>query len=166
MRCTSVVILCALLVASAAAQHEHGAPGKLGTVHFETSCAAPAQAGFDRAVALLHSFDFGRAIDDFNAALEADPGCAMAYWGIALSRWSNPFAAGIKPAAQVQLGQEAVARASATGTPTERERGYIDAAAKLFADADRGTQAARVAAYRNAMAALSAEYPQDSEAAI
>ncbi len=135
-------------------------------MHFSTSCAPATQPTFDRGIALLHSFDFGRAVDDFNATLAADPGCAMAHWGIALSRWSNPFAAGIKPAAQIQQGREAVARASATGTPTERERGYIDAASKLFADAERGTQAARVAAYRDAMAALSAKYPEDTEAAI
>ena len=166
MHVTGVVILSALLAGQPAPQHEHGGPGKLGTVHFSTSCAPATQPTFDRGIALLHSFDFGRAVDDFNATLAVDPGCAMAYWGIALSRWSNPFAAGIKPAAQIQQGREAVARASATGTPTERERGYIEAASKLFADAERGTQAARVAAYRDAMAALSAKYPEDTEAAI
>jgi hypothetical protein len=165
---TGFIVLTALLASAWAAQeHQHAtAPGRLGTVRFATSCSAAAQPRFDRAVALLHSFDFGRAVDDFNAALSADPACAIAYWGIALSRWSNPFAAGIKPAAQIQQGREAIARASAAGQPTERERGYIEAASKLFADAERGTQAARVAAYREAMAALSAKYPEDSEAAI
>jgi len=166
MHVTGVVILSALLAGQPAPQHEHGGAGKLGTVHFSTSCAPATQPTFDRGIALLHSFDFGRAVDDFNATLAADPGCAMAHWGIALSRWSNPFAAGIKPAAQIQQGREAVARARATGMPTERERGYIDAASKLFADAERGTQAARVTAYRDAMAALSAKYPEDTEAAI
>ncbi len=33
---------------------------RLGTVRFATSCAPAAQAGFDRAVALLHSFWLGR----------------------------------------------------------------------------------------------------------
>jgi hypothetical protein len=165
---TRIVLVTAFLAsAPAAQQHEHGgAPGKLGTVRFATSCTAAAQPKFDRAVALLHSFDFGRAIDDFNDALAADPACAMAHWGIALSRWSNPFAAGIKPAAQIHLGHEAIERAKGTGTPTERERGYIDATSKLFADSERGTQAARVAGYRDAMAVLSAKYPEDTEAAI
>jgi hypothetical protein len=165
---TSIVFLVAWLAsASARQQHEHGgAPGKLGTVHFATSCTAAAQPKFDRAVALLHSFDFARATDDFNGAIAADPACAIAHWGIAVSRWGNPFAAGIRPAPQIQQGRDAIGRAISAGPKTDRERAYIDAASRLYADSERGTQAARVAAYRDAMAALSARYPDDTEAAI
>jgi len=152
--------------ALAQGRHEHAADGKLGTVHFATSCNVSAQSRFDRGIALLHSFDFGRAVDDFNAALEADPACAMAHWGIAISRWGNPFAAGIRPPAQLQQGRDAITRATAAGPKTARERAYIEAASQLYANAEPGTQAARVAAYRDAMAALSAQYRDDSEAAI
>src|SRR5581483_10283833 len=70
----------------------HGAPDdRVGRVEFTTSCSSAAQSIFNRAVALLHSFEFGRAIDGFNAVLAADKSCAMAEWGIALSRWGNPF---------------------------------------------------------------------------
>src|SRR5476649_1311429 len=75
-------------------EHEHGNGEKLGEVHFATSCNEVAQREFNRAVALLHSFQFGRAIEGFNAVLGNDPTCAIAYWGIALSDWSNPFAPG------------------------------------------------------------------------
>src|SRR5690242_4115023 len=68
---------------------------KLGSVNFATSCSAAAQPQFNRAVALLHSFEFGQAIEGFGATLNTDPSCAMAEWGIALSRWGNPFAANI-----------------------------------------------------------------------
>ena len=51
------------LAASFLAQkHQHGTAEKLGTVHFSTSCNAGAQKDFNRAVALLHSFQFSRAI--------------------------------------------------------------------------------------------------------
>src|SRR5471032_2801558 len=106
-----LVLVCALAASAPAAaqEHEHmGAPGeKLGTVHFATSCSAAAQPQFDRAVALLHSFEFGSAIDGFDAAAKTDPGCAMAHWGIALSRWGNPFAAIQRAAPQLQLGLDA-----------------------------------------------------------
>src|SRR6266852_1029869 len=73
-------------------QHQHaGTPEKLGTVHFVTACSATAQPTFDGAVALLHSFEFGLAIDAFTTTLQRDPSCAMAEWGIALSRWMNPL---------------------------------------------------------------------------
>src|SRR4051812_42937215 len=110
---------------AAAQQHDHGE--KLGTVAFSTSCNAAAQAHFSRAVALLHSFEFGRAVDGFNATLGADPACALGEWGIAMSRWGNPFGVGIRPAATVQLGSEAVQRARRIGFNTEREREYVDA---------------------------------------
>ena len=66
----------------------HEASGKgeqLGQVHFPTSCNAAAQAQFDRAVALLHSFWFAPAIKTFDAVTELDPACAMAHWGVAMS---------------------------------------------------------------------------------
>ena len=62
-------------------------------------------------MALLHSFEFGPAIEGFTAAGTTDPGCAIAYWGIALSRWGNPFAAGIKTPAQLEAGRAAIAKA-------------------------------------------------------
>jgi hypothetical protein len=49
-----------LLVAAApvaAQEHAHAAPEKLGTVHFATSCNSSVAPTFDRAVALLHSFE-------------------------------------------------------------------------------------------------------------
>ena len=80
------------LAVTAAAQHQHQTGQTLGKVHFETSCKPDVGDSFDRAVALLHSFEFGSAIDGFSEVLQKDPSCAMAYWGIALSRWGNPFA--------------------------------------------------------------------------
>ena len=95
-----IKLIAAVLLALAAArgtaqEHQHGNGEKLGAVHFATSCNEAAQREFDRAVALLHSFQFSRAIDGFDVVLEDDPTCAIAYWGIALSDWTNPFAPGI-----------------------------------------------------------------------
>ena len=41
-------------------QHDHPVPERLGTVNFETTCAAATKADFNRATALLHSFAFSR----------------------------------------------------------------------------------------------------------
>src|SRR6476646_3927544 len=166
------VICASLLVAIAnsahAQDHDHGTATSeaLGTVSFATSCSAGAQPLFNRAVALLHSFEFGRAIDGFGTTLKADPSCAMAEWGIALSRWSNPFATGIRGPAPLRLGGEAVARARAIGARTDRERAYIDAVSLLYGRADAIDQRARLVAYRDAMATLASTYAQDTEGAI
>src|SRR5881397_2016829 len=104
---TRAVLVVLLLAGPGYAQeHEHVASTneKLGTVNFSTSCSAAAQPVFNRAVALLHSFEFGRAIEAFNATLERDRSCSMAEWGIALSRWGNPFAVGVRPAGPLRQG--------------------------------------------------------------
>ena len=82
------VLAISFIAASAAAQeHEHGGASleRLGAVRFTNSCTAPAQPPFSRAMALLHSFEFRRAIEGFEATLKADPACAIALWGIAIS---------------------------------------------------------------------------------
>ncbi len=119
---------------SMAAEHQHRNGERLGTVHFATSCDAAVQKEFNRAVALLHSFQFSRAIDGFNAVLGEDATCGIAYWGIALSDWSNPFAAGMKDKAQLQLGWENAERGNTVGAKTERERAYLAAVGKLYSD--------------------------------
>ncbi len=122
-------------------EHQHPAGERLGTVHFETTCSAPAQKAFDHAMALLHSFEFGPAIEGFNATLKEDPSCAMAYWGIAMARWTNPFAATIRPPQQLQSGLDAITKARAAAPKSERERAYIEAAAKLYTDGGHGRSA-------------------------
>jgi len=163
---TSLALAVAISIVVAAQDHQHGAGEKLGTVAFATSCTPAAQTQFNRAVALLHSFEFGRAIEAFTATLAADRSCAMAEWGIALSRWGNPFGVGVRPPAAVRVGGEAAQRARTLGPKTDRERRYVDAVAHLYESSEAATQPARLAAYRDAMAALAAAYPQDAEAAI
>ena len=54
---------------------------------------------------MLHSFWFSAAIDTFNAVLKADPTCTMAYWGIAMSWWGNPFG-GFRSPQALQNGRQ------------------------------------------------------------
>jgi hypothetical protein len=161
-----------LFAAGRAAAQEHVHPDgasrpELGAVHFPTSCSPTLAPRFDRAVALLHSFEFGASIRAFDDVLAADSSCAIAYWGIALSRWSNPMAAGARTPAQLAQGRGAADAASRwSTTATERERAYIDAVGRLYADYEHVGQSARVDAYEHAMASLVAREPADTEAAI
>ena len=163
------IFLCFIVFAGVngfAQDHDHGTTEKLGTVHFSTSCKPEAQAEFDRAVALLHSFQFSRAIQGFKASLNNDSTCAIAYWGIALSQWSNPFAAGLKDKGQLEAGRASAELAKKTGAPSERERAYINAVAHLYSDFESTPQQKRLSAYRDAMAEVAAKYPDDHEAQI
>ena len=64
---------------------------RLGTVHFTTSCAPQVATEFDRGMAWLHSFEFAAAVRSFESVIARDSTCAIAWWGIALSRWTNPM---------------------------------------------------------------------------
>ena len=166
---TSCALTLSLLASPALAQtHEHGSAKdeKFGTVRFSTSCSAAAQPLFNRAVAQLHSFEFGRAIEGFNSALKADPSCAMAEWGIALSRWGNPFSISLRPPTPLQQGRAAVERARKMGLKTPRETAYLEAVSQLFTNAETIDQRTRVVAYRDAMAKVAATNPKDAEAQI
>jgi hypothetical protein len=149
-----------------AQEHNHESSKKLGQVHFATSCNAAAQNEFDTAVALLHSFQFSKAIRGFNAALNNDSTCGIANWGIALSQWSNPFASGMKEKSQLQAGRAAVELGKTAGAKTQREREYINAVGALYNDFEATPQTARLIAYRDAMRKLAANYPADHEAQI
>jgi hypothetical protein len=162
-----VIVLSLLWSTVGFAQANHDtSPEKLGSVNFTTSCSTAAQYQFNRAVALMHSFQFARAIEAFHATLASDPSCSMAYWGIALSSWGNPFIAGLKPQAQLEQGFKAVTQARATNPKTPRERAFVEAVAHLFTDTGNTDQGSRVLAYESTMAAVSATYPEDTEAAI
>jgi hypothetical protein len=164
---STLALLTALALPLAAQDHPHPVGERLGTVHFETSCAPAVAPEFDRAVALLHSFEFGASIQAFNAVLASDPGCAMANWGLALSRWSNPMAPGIRAPQALEPGrQAALAAARIAPRATERERDYIAAVGRLYESYETRDQPTRVVAYADAMRALTEKYPADTEAKI
>jgi hypothetical protein len=157
-----------LLSATALAQaHVHPKPGQVGAVHFETSCSPAAAPVFDRAVAWLHSFEFAQAIAGFEQALKADPQCAMAQWGIAISTWSNPMSVAGRSQQILARGEAAVAKArTLSNGATQRERDYVDAIAELYKDYASVRQGQRVAAYERAMSSLAERYPDDTEAKV
>jgi hypothetical protein len=161
------ITLIALTTPFALATAQVPATEKLGSVHFTTSCRATVAPQFDRAVALLHSFEFGESIRAFNAVFAADSNCAMAQWGIALSRWGNPMAAGLRSAEQLKPGRQAVDVAMRVAPrATDRERDYVRAVSQLYDDVEHKNQAERVTAYEHAMRDLVARQPADTEAKI
>jgi tetratricopeptide (TPR) repeat protein len=167
-------VLAIVAVPIAAQDHDHGAmgaesgkpPEQLGKVHFATSCAPAVAAKFDRAVALLHSFWFPVAIDAFSDVLKADPSCAMAYWGIALSQWGNPFGGTGRSPQTLQDGWASVQKGMTIGAKTPRERDYIGAVSELYKNGATTDHRSRVLNYAKAMEELAGKYATDTEAQI
>lgn len=161
----AVVLTCCPMLAFAQHEQHGGGAERLGTVNFETSCKAETRAEFNRAVALLHSFEYRPANEGFQKVLAIDPSCAIAYWGIALTHWSNPFA-GIKTGPLLERGREAAEKGLSTGSPTPRERAYIAAVAELYKNAATVPHRDRTIAYAKAMEAVQRDNPNDVEAKI
>lgn len=164
-RVAAVVLMLIGVAAPASTQHAgHQGAEAVGRVTFANSCTAAAQPAFARGLALLHSFWFPAAIAAFDAALTHDPTCAIAWWGKAMSHWGNPYAPGRPPTA-LAAGLEASRRARALDA-TPRERAYIDAVATLYENHATRSNRERTLAYEQAMAKVTAAFPDDSEAAI
>jgi len=138
---------------------------KLGKVLFKTSCTPEAQQAFERALAMLHSFYFPETVKAFTKVTEIDPGCAIAYWGLAVSTRPNPLV-GPFDAATLKRGLDAVEKGKALGAKTQRERDWLAAIETFYKDFDTVDQETRTRNYAQAMEALTKKYPQDVEAKI
>lgn len=137
---------------------------KVEEVDFATSCGPAVQHTFKHAVWTLHSFWYPEALKDFTAVTEVEPGCAIGYWGIAMSHW-YPLWFPPSPAA-LQAGSNAVAKAIAAPTKTKREKDYIAAIAAFYRDSDKLDHRTRAVAYEKAMEQVYLRYPEDREAAV
>jgi tetratricopeptide (TPR) repeat protein len=136
----------------------------IGSVRFPVSCTPAAQKTFERGVALLHSFWYDEAEKTFSELTRIDPGCAMGYWGIAMSLYHPVWA--LPTSADLKKGMAAVDKARSAAAKTQRERDYIAAMEAFYKDPDKGPHRQRALAWRDAMQQLSMRYPEDHEAAI
>src|SRR5215471_13306585 len=138
--------------------------GRGRDVSFPVSCGADIQPRFDAALAALHSFWYGQAQKEFTAISEAKPDCAMAYWGIAMTHWTQIWAPPTPDA--LKKGSAAIAQAQAAGAKSQRERDYIDALAAFYADYDKLDHRTRATAYMRKMEQVAQRYADDREARI
>jgi len=113
-------------------------------------------------MALLHSFWYEAAEAAFLEIAEADPECAMAHWGVAMTA-VHPLWPGTP---NYEKGKRATAKAVALGGGTPQEKGHIDAVSKIFVGPEPPDYPAREKAFERVMADLHAQFPDDSEIAI
>ena len=145
--------------------HHHAlSEEEIGSVQFATSCAPKVAVPFNRAVALLHSFQYEKTREGFVEIVQQDPKCAMAYWGIAMSHYHGLWDNGDMNAGRSAL-RKAQEIAAATPSTTAREESYIDALAEIYKE-DAQDKVAHAQHFEQKMAEMQAAYWDDSEAAI
>ncbi|HVN17370.1 MAG TPA: hypothetical protein VMU05_01310 [Dongiaceae bacterium] len=145
-------------------QHEAREGETLGHVSFPTSCAPGSQKAIERGVALLHSFGYAEAQRQFEAIAKADPSCAMAHWGIAMTQFQELW--GTPDRAELKLGSREMAKARklAIKKATPREQAYIDALSAFYRPRKASHQQ-RAGAYEAKMNELHRNFPDDVEGA-
>lgn len=141
--------------------HEEMTEMQVGTVHFPSSCAATVQRSIERGVAMLHSFWYEEAEKQFMQVKQVDPNCAIARWGVAMSRWHQLWN---RPDETVLAQGETELKEAKSLRATPRERGYINALNSFYSHPGR-THSKRALAYSKAMEKVSQRNPDDHEAA-
>ena len=145
--------------------HPEGDPTRVGTVTFPTTCDAAVAADFERAVAMLHSFWFEAANRTFEGVAAADPSCAMAQWGIAMTMMGNPMARTAPSAERMATGRAAAERAaSLAGAGTSEAERLWAATVVAYYEGEGRSHLERMAAHEAAFDALRRARPDDPEA--
>ena len=162
MKCLRSVMLAAVLLVIAAgdarAQFQ-----EVGVIDFPTSATGEVQDRFLRGVAILHSFGWLQAREQFHAAQELDPDFAMAYWGESLA-YNHPLNSQMD-ATEPRKALERLAPTRAerlAKAPTDREKGFLNAVEILWGE---GEHVERRLGYMEAMEELYEDYPDDPEVA-
>ena len=136
----------------------------LGDHHFRiTTSSKVAQQYFDQGLKLVYGFNHAEAVRSFRAAQEADPKCAMCFWGEARAFGPNlngamDSASGIVAYAAVQKAKQLAPRTSA------KEQAFVNALSRRFAASPMSGQSVRDTSYAKAMQKLAAAYPRDDDA--
>ncbi len=136
---------------------------QFGEVRFSLSCKYSARKAFDLAVSLLHSFEYDEAEKAFAKVIDADPDCAMAYWGVAMSMyhslWAPPSREYLEKGSKILQIAEQLPKSS-------KEQEYLDAIGAFYKDwvaIDHKTRALRM---EKKMEAIYKNHEEDTEAAI
>jgi tetratricopeptide (TPR) repeat protein len=136
----------------------------LGTVNFPVSCSESSQHLMERGVALLHHMTYAGARKIFEVTGEADPNCALAYWGVAMT-YVHPLWLDPPNEEEMKLGLDLIKLAKKRGHKTKREHAYIAALEAYFGTAKEHDQRARIARFEQAWEKVYRDFPDDLEAA-
>jgi hypothetical protein len=160
----ALAILLSLTLGPAAAQTV--APQTALVHHAVTTKVPEAQHSFDEGLTLIYAFNRDESAKRFARAAELDPTLAMAWWGVALAEGPN-LNYGMTPARIAAAGDALAKAKKLAGGASPEERRYIEALAIRY-PAKPVSEAETVAAYgryRDAMAKLHADFPDDLDAA-
>ncbi len=135
----------------------------LGNHHLPiTTSSEQAQAYFDQGLRLEYAFNHAEAIRSYEAALEADPDCAMCWWGIALAAGHNINAPLTEDGGRYAYRAAGEAQARA-GSVSAVERALITTIAARYGPDPSAAGPALDSAYAAALADVAAAHPDNAD---
>jgi tetratricopeptide (TPR) repeat protein len=153
--------------------HAHGEPtadtrpvlyDTLGTHSYKITTASPeAQRWFDQGLRLVYAFNHHEARKAFREATRLDPGCALCFWGLAMTEGSNYNSPTDGEREKRALEAVRAAQQRAAGA-RPAERALIGALAKRHAADAAATRETLDRAYADAMREVARQFPDDAEA--
>ena len=165
------IVSCLFLIALAGCQAGRTRPATpthfdIGVVARPVTTSSPeAQLWFDRGLGLCYGFNHEEAMRCFERAAQADPGCAMADWGLAYAAGPNYNAPVMEDAAS-RTAFEAVQRArTKAADATDVERDLIEALASRYAWPAPEDRSPLDRAYADAMRRVLDAHPSDADVA-
>ena len=135
----------------------------IGVIDFNADCSEDVRADFDQALGMLHHMMYLIARDSFEQITEADPNCAMGYWGIATTLFQPIW--GTRPSDEdLQYGWETISKAMELAE-SERERILIESTAGFFREPGTADFRTRIDRWVSGVEKAYTAYPDDADIA-
>jgi len=128
-----------------------------------STASSETQQYFDQGLTWIYAFNHHEAIRSFLRAAELDPGCAMAWWGVAYCEgpnYNDSVMTNARSKAAWYALQNAMARLEGT---SDVERALIEALAKRYANPWPEDRSHLEQAYADAMADVWSAFPDDPD---
>ncbi|MGH2570359.1 MAG: hypothetical protein ACRDGR_03995, partial [bacterium] len=163
---TAFLVLAASPAPTADAPPVDRSPYSIGGFHRKvTTSSTDAQVWFDRGLALSFGFNHEEAIRCFERAAEADPECAMAYWGIAYASGPNINNVVMDEAAVERAHENTEKAAAFAAQLAPVEAALVAALASRYALPAPENRSELDLAWADAMREVAGTYPEDADVA-
>ncbi len=123
------------------------------------------QKYFNQGLVLMYGFNHAEAIRSFKAAAELDPGCAMAWWGVAYCEGPN-INAPMLPDNYADAWYALQKAMALKDQASPREQAYIDALATRYVEKPVEDRSSLDLAFVEAARKVARAYPDDLDAQV
>jgi len=144
-------------------QHPLSEDSEIGEINFRVDCSDEVRKDFNQAVGMLHHMMYETARSLFGKVANAEPDCAMAYWGISTTLFQPLW--GTRPGEEdLKRGWRNIEKAREL-VNSDREKKLIESTAGFFKEPETTRFRTRIERWADGMENAYEAYPEDPEIA-